>query len=105
VLEGFLRYKVHPGQVQRPTPDNGVNMVQVVTLLPEPGIPATTKSDHSNSQDKNINAPGSSSTDASGIDELEGVFAFSDTGPLLQGMRWATQTLQLAAHDTPKSQA
>ncbi|EEC06347.1 hypothetical protein IscW_ISCW017978, partial [Ixodes scapularis] len=106
VLEGFLRYEVDPGQVYRTTTDNGVNMVQVVTLLPEPGIPATTKSDHSDTKDEDINAPRGSSIGFSRIDQLEGADqCVSDAGPLLQDMRCATHTFQLAVHDAPKSQA
>lgn len=81
-------------------------MVKAVTLLAEPGIPATIKSDQSGSEDEDINAPSGPSTDASAshLDELKGVVAFSDVGSLLQGMRCAARSLQLAIHDAPKSE-
>lgn len=101
VLEVLSIYGIKVGQVYSITTDNGANMIKAVELLKECSAEESECSDSENEDlDKSVESAEVLHDTVFGC--FEGTITLDDDGPLLQGMRCAAHTLQLAVHDALK---
>ncbi|KAM7306571.1 uncharacterized protein ISCGN_010274 [Ixodes scapularis] len=101
VMKVLSAYNVKVEQVYSITTDNGANMLKTGELLKECSAEES-ESSYSENEESDERAKCAGESRDAVFGSFEGTITLDDDGPLLQGMRCAAHTLQLAVHDTLK---